>query len=321
MKEQIQQILTIPDQLGGMRLDQALAKLMPMYSRTQIQDWIKNAEITVDNKTLKARDRVLGGEEIVIQGTIKQQPHYEAQPIDLNIAYEDDELLVINKPIGMVVHPGAGNQQNTLLNALIHHAPALEKLPRAGIVHRLDKETSGLLVIAKTPATVMYLTKQIKARTVTRIYQAIVTGVMTSGGMVDEPIGRHPISRKRMTVIETGKPAITHYRVMERYRSHTLLKVQLETGRTHQIRVHMAHIHYPILGDPVYAGRLQLPKGASPELVAELRQFKHQALHASELSLVHPVSGKTMTWYAPVPDDMQAMIAVLKQDRSNDDKT
>lgn len=315
MKAQIQQIVIIPDHLGGMRIDQALATLMPEYSRTQIQEWIKNEEITVNDKRPKARDRVFGGEEIRIQGTLKTQPVFEAQAIDLQIIYEDDQLMIINKPAGMVVHPGAGNMNNTLLNALIHHAPALSDLPRAGIVHRLDKDTTGLLVIAKTPETVMYLTKQIKARAVTRIYQAIVTGVMTGGGMVDEPIERHPIQRKKMTVTETGKPSVTHYRVIERFRAHTHINVQLETGRTHQIRVHMAHIQYPILGDPVYAGRLQLPKGASTELVTELRQFKRQALHASELSLVHPTTGKTMTWRAPLPEDMLKMIAVLKRDR------
>jgi 23S rRNA pseudouridine1911/1915/1917 synthase len=315
MKAQLQQIIIIPDQLGGMRLDQALATLLPEYSRTQIQEWIKNKEITVNQHTPKARDRVIGGEEVYIQGTRKQQPIFEAQAIELDILFEDDELLVINKPAGMVVHPGAGNANNTLLNALIHHAPALSELPRAGIVHRLDKETTGLLVIAKTPETVQYLTRQIKARAVTRIYQAIVIGVMTGGGRVDEPIGRHPIQRKRMTVIETGKPSVTHYRVIERFRAHTHINVQLETGRTHQIRVHMAHIQYPILGDPVYAGRLQLPKGASPDLVSALRQFKRQALHASELSLIHPKTGKTLTWRAPLPEDMLNMIAILKEDQ------
>lgn len=314
MTDIIQHTLTIPDHLGGLRLDQALAKLLPDFSRTQIQEWIKNGAITINNKPCKARETVLGGETIVINATRKAQPFWNAEPIALNIIYEDDTLIVINKPIGMVVHPAAGNLNNTLLNALLHHAPSLQALPRAGILHRLDKNTSGLLVIAKTHNALLKLSKQLKARTITRIYQAIVYGVMMSGGTIDEPIGRHPIQRKRMTVIETGKPATTHYRVIERYRAFTRLKVQLETGRTHQIRVHMAHIHFPLLGDPVYGGRLQLPKGASPELINTLRTFKHQALHASELSLTHPVTGKVMTWQAPLPEDMQNLIHVLKRD-------
>lgn len=314
MKEQIHKILTIPEQLQGLRLDQALATLLPDYSRTQIQAWIHQAEITVNDKQPKPRDRVVGGETIVIKGTLKTQPTFAAQPIDLDVIYEDEALLVINKPVGMVVHPAAGNPNNTLLNALLHHAPTLQSLPRAGIIHRLDKDTSGLLIVAKTPAALLRLTKQMKARRITRIYQAVVTGVMTSGGTIDEPIGRHPIQRKRMTVTETGKPSVTHYRIIERFRFHTLIKVQLETGRTHQIRVHMAHIRYPILGDALYGGRLQLPKGASPEIVTQLRQFRHQALHACELSLTHPETGKTISLQAPIPSDMSELIAVLRQD-------
>lgn len=310
----IQQTILIPDHLGGMRLDQALAKLLPDYSRTQLQNWIKNGEITVDSKTAKVKDLVLGGETITICASMKQQPVWDAEAIALDIVYEDDALLVINKPVGMVVHPAAGHMSSTLLNAILHHAPALQELPRAGILHRLDKDTSGLLVIAKTPQALMKLNKQLKARTMTRIYQAIVFGVLTSGGCVDEPIGRHPIKRKSMTVIETGKPAVTHYRVMERYRAYTRVKVQLETGRTHQIRVHMAHVHHPLLGDQTYGGRLQLPKGATPELVQQLRQFKRQALHAYELGLIHPVTDEPMTWQAPLPDDMLVLIDVLKKD-------
>lgn len=310
----IQQTITIPDHLGGMRLDQALAKLLPDYSRTQLQTWIKNAEITVDGKTARVKDSVLGGEIIVLSAMLKQQPAWDAQAIELNIVYEDDALLVINKPVGMVVHPAAGHMNNTLLNAILHHAPALQELPRAGILHRLDKDTSGLLVIAKTHIALMKLNKQLKARTMSRIYQAIVFGVLTSGGCIDQPIGRHPVKRKSMSVIETGKPAITHYRVMERYRAHTRIKVQLETGRTHQIRVHMASVQHPLLGDQTYGGRLQLPKGASPDLVQQLRQFKRQALHACELGLVHPVTEEPMSWQAPLPDDMLELIAVLKKD-------
>lgn len=314
MTTKIQHDTIIPDDLSAMRLDQALAKLLPEYSRTQLQEWIKNGNLLLDGKPAKARMMVLGGEKITIDATRKAQPVFTAQPIDLDIIYEDDALLIINKPIGMVVHPAPGNLENTLLNALLHHAPELQQLPRAGIIHRLDKDTSGLLVIAKTQPALMNLTKQLKARTISRIYQAVVCGVMTSGGTVDEPIARHPITRKRMAVMDTGKTAITHYRVMERFRCHTRIKVQLETGRTHQIRVHMAHIHFPILGDPTYGGRLQLPKGATPELVKMLRQFKRQALHATELGFIHPVTQEPVTFHAPIPADMEELIAVLKDD-------
>jgi 23S rRNA pseudouridine1911/1915/1917 synthase len=310
----IQQKIIIPDEFAGMRLDQALAKLMPDYSRTQIQDWIKKQEISLDGQPPRNKYHVIGGENIVIDANLKEQQHFEAEAIELNIVYEDDSLLVINKPAGMVVHPAAGNMSHTLLNALLHHAPALNELPRAGIIHRLDKDTTGLLVIAKTQQAYIKLSHQMKARTIKRIYQAIVNGIFTSGGKVDAPIGRHALQRKRMAVTDTGKPALTHYRVMERYRAHTRLKVQLETGRTHQIRVHMAHIHHALLGDGVYGGRLKLPKGATTPLIDMLRTYKRQALHAFELSLIHPVTQEEMTWRAPLPDDMKELIECLRTD-------
>lgn len=314
MIEKVQHDFVIPDELGGMRLDQALAKILPGYSRTQIQDWIKLEAIQVDGKHIKARVQVLGGEKITIDASLKPQPVFTAQDIALNIIYEDEAYLIINKPPGMVVHPAAGNYDNTLLNALLHHAPTLQLLPRAGIIHRLDKDTSGLLVIAKTQPALIHLSRQLKARTITRIYQSVVCGVMTGGGKVDEPIGRHPSVRMRMAVIDTGRPATTHYRVMDRYRAHTRIKVQLETGRTHQIRVHMAHINYPVVGDPSYGKRLQLPKGASPELIQILREFKRQALHASELGFIHPITGEAVSYNAPLPEDMQRLIEILKKD-------
>jgi 23S rRNA pseudouridine1911/1915/1917 synthase len=314
MTHKIQHSLVISEELVGSRLDQALASLLPEYSRTQIQDWIKNGEILLDGKPAKTRTQVFGGEKVTIEAEMKAQPTWKAQPIALNIIYEDDAILVINKPIGMVVHPAAGNYEGTLLNALLHHAPELQNLPRAGIIHRLDKDTSGLLVIAKTQPALMNLTKQLKQRKISRIYQAVVCGVMTSGGTVDEPIGRHPVNRKRMSISDTGKPAVTHYRVMDRYRAHTRIKVQLETGRTHQIRVHMAHIYFPILGDQTYGGRLQLPKGATPELVIMLRKFKRQALHAFELAFIHPVSQEEVSFQAPLPKDMEELVDVLKED-------
>jgi len=316
MTEKIHFNLTIPNDLGGTRLDQALAKLLPDYSRTLIQEWIKNSNITVDKKPCKPRDTVIGGEEVVIDAVRKTQPAWEAEAIKLDVVYEDESLLVINKPVGMVVHPAAGNQNSTLLNALLHHAPALKDLPRAGMIHRLDKDTSGLLVIAKTQQALTNLSLQMKARKITRIYQAVVCGLLTSGGMIDEPIGRHPIQRKKMAVIETGKPSVTHFRIIERYRNHTRIRVQLETGRTHQIRVHMAHVRYPLLGDPVYGGRLQLPRGATQPLIEKLRSFKRQALHAQELGLVHPVTQKPMSWHIPLPEDLQDLIRVLKDDIS-----
>lgn len=314
MTDKIQHTLIIPEELQGTRLDQAAAKLLPDYSRTQIQDWIKAGTLKINGEATKTRYTVKGNETITLDAMLKAQPIWEAQDIALNIVFEDDALLVINKPAGIVVHPAVGNPNSTLLNALLHHCPLLQKLPRAGIVHRLDKDTTGLLVIAKTNQALKSLTSQLKARTISRIYQAIVAGVLISGATIDEPIARHPINRKRMAVIDTGKMAITHYRVMEKYKAYTRIKVQLETGRTHQIRVHMAHIQHAILGDPVYSGRLQLPKGATPELVNELRHFKRQALHAYELGLIHPVTHKEMTWQAPIPDDMKKLIDILKQD-------
>lgn len=320
MTEKIHYDIYIPDHVAGMRIDQALAKLLPDYSRTQIQEWIKNNKVQIDGQPSKVRTVVIGGENIVIDAELKAQPIFAAQAIDLNIVYEDEAILVINKPAGMVVHPAAGNYHSTLLNALLHHVSELQNLPRAGIVHRLDKDTSGLLVIAKTQAALTSLTRQLKARTISRIYQTIVCGVMTGGGMIDQPIGRHHITRKRMAVVETGKPAITHYRVIERYRAHTRIKVQLETGRTHQIRVHMAHIHYSVLGDQTYGPRLQLPKGATPQLVAILRKFKRQALHAAELSFLHPTTQESVTFQAPLPQDMQELMAILKEDAKTSER-
>lgn len=321
MPDKIHLTLTIPDELSGQRLDQALPKLLPDYSRTQVQEWIKNNEIQLDGLLPKSKTIVIGGETVIIDASLKPQPTWEAQAIALDIIYEDDALLIINKPVGMVVHPGTGNPKHTLLNALLHHAPSLQNCPRAGIIHRLDKNTSGLLVVAKTLAAHASLTAQLKARTISRIYQSVVNGILTSGGTVNAAIGRHPLQRKRMAVIDNGKTAITHYRVMERYRAHTRIKVQLETGRTHQIRVHMAHIHHAILGDPVYGGRLQLPKGATPELIDQLRTFKYQALHASELGFIHPVTQQNMSWRAPLPAEIQALIDCLRNDAKLDEKS
>jgi len=243
-----------------------------------------------------------------------QETTFEPEPIPLDIVYEDEALLVINKPAGLVVHPAVGNWKGTLLNALLHHVPALAQIPRAGIVHRLDKGTTGLLVVAKTLEAQTSLVEQLQARSFTREYDAVVNGVLTGGGKVDAPIGRHPVDRKRMAVVRNGKPAVTHYRVAERFRAHTHIKVQLETGRTHQIRVHMAHQRFPLIGDPVYGGRLRLPPESGEVLIQMLRGFSRQALHASRLGLVHPQTGEYMEWQAAIPEDIEQLLAVLRQD-------
>ncbi|OGT45333.1 MAG: RNA pseudouridine synthase [Gammaproteobacteria bacterium RIFCSPHIGHO2_12_FULL_41_20] len=309
--------LTIPVDMLGLRLDQALVKLLPDYSRTQIQEWIKDSAVTVNGQIIKTRIRMKGGEKIDIQSISKPPLSWEAQAIPLNIIYEDDELLVINKPSGLVVHPAAGHQDQTLLNALLYHNPRSKDLPRAGIVHRLDKDTSGLLVVAKTKLTLISLYKQLKKRTISREYQSIVVGNLISGGTIDEPIARHPVHRKRMAVITNGRPAITHYRVIEKYRHHTRLKVQLETGRTHQIRVHMAYIRHPVVGDATYGGRLFIPQGATPALRQALQQFRRQALHAYALGCTHPVTQEFMRWEVDLPADMQELIKHLKQDSAS----
>lgn len=316
MTKKAQHALIIPPLATPTRLDQALAQLLPEYSRTILQTWIKNKEVTLNGQPVRTRTEVTGGERIAINGTIKQQPAYAAQAITLDIIHEDDVILVINKPIGMVVHPAAGNPDKTLLNALLHHAPTLQDLPRAGIVHRLDKDTSGLLVIAKTPLAIKKLTAQIKNRSMIREYQAIIAGVLISGGTVDEPITRNPLNRKQMKVMDSGKPAVSHYRVIERYRAYTRIKVQLETGRTHQIRVHMAYIQHPLLGDQVYAGRLHIPKGSSQALIDALRTFKHQALCAFRLGFIHPTTQKPIEWEIDLPQDMQQLIKILKEDNA-----
>lgn len=304
----------VPETMAGRRLDQVLAELFPDYSRSRLQQWVKGGDVTVDGKTLRPRDKLLGGERIALTVRLEPDTTFEPEPIELDIVYEDEAILVINKPAGLVVHPAAGNWQGTLLNALLHHHPNIATVPRAGIVHRLDKSTTGLLVVAKTIEAQTSLVEQLQARSFTREYDAVVNGVLTGGGTVDAPIGRHPVDRKRMAVVRNGKPAVTHYRLAERFRAHTHIKVQLETGRTHQIRVHMAHQRYPLVGDPVYGGRLRLPPASSEALQTMLRSFRRQALHASRLGLIHPDSGEYMEWSVPLPEDMQKLLEVLRQD-------
>ena len=305
----------VPDALAGMRLDQALAEMFASYSRARLQQWIRGGQVTVDARQWRAKDKVLGGEQIELTATLAEEVTSLPQAIPLHIVYEDEHLLVINKPAGLVVHPAAGNHDGTMLNALLHYAPELVHVPRAGIVHRIDKETSGLLVVARTLTAQTDLVQQLQERSIEREYEAVAMGVMTSGGSVDAPVGRHAVDRKRMAVTRSGKPAVSHYRVVERFRIHTHIKVHLETGRTHQIRVHMAYIHHSLLGDPVYGGRLRIPPGSSESLMATLRTFKRQALHAARLALQHPESGEPMEWHAPLPDDMTTLIKALHDDR------
>ena len=307
-------MLDLPPDLAGLRLDQALARLLPQYSRSRLQGWIDAGAVQVDGRQLRGRDKVVGGEKVRIEARVEPEGHVTAEEIPLDVVFEDRALLVINKPAGLVVHPGAGNAAHTLQNALLAFDPKLAVVPRAGIVHRLDKDTSGLLVVARTPEVHTALVAAISEREVERHYLALCMGVMTAGGTVDEPIGRHRSQRTRMAVRSDGRAAVTHYRVMKRFRAHTLVRAELETGRTHQIRVHLSHIGYPIVGDPEYGGRRRLPAGASPELVSALEGFRRQALHAARLKLEHPVSGKEMEWEAPVPGDMAGLIGILERD-------
>ncbi len=305
---------TVPPEAAGRRLDQVLAELFPDYSRSRLQTWIRAGQVMVDGRSRRPRDPVTGGEEVAIDAVVEPDTRWLPEPIPLQVIYEDADLLVINKPAGLVTHPAAGNWDGTLVNGLLHLAPELAVLPRAGIVHRLDKETSGLLVVARTLPAHQGLVAALARRDVRREYLAVVRGVPTGGATVDAPIGRHPVERKRMAVVSSGRHAVTHYRVAERYRANALLDVRLETGRTHQIRVHLAHVRHPLVGDPVYSGRPHLPRGVSPALRAQLQDFPRQALHAARLALAHPRSGEAMAWQAPLPQDLTDLVQALRDD-------
>ena len=313
MTETIDQRITVSPEYRGQRFDQVAAALFPEYSRSRLQDWIKAGELTLGGRQAKPRDKLVGGEELVLRAVLTLQETWQPENLALNIVFEDEHLLVLNKPRDMVVHPGAGNYSGTLVNALLHYLPAQGVLPRAGIVHRLDKDTTGLMVVAKTLPAHTSLVEQLQARSVSRIYEAVANGAMTGGGIVEADIGRHPKSRKQMAVvIHGGKPAVTHYHLLHRFPSHTHIRLKLETGRTHQIRVHMAHINYPLVGDPVYGRRFRMPVGASGELVSCLKSFDRQALHAAQLGLVHPASGESVRWKVPLPDDMTQLLEALR---------
>ena len=311
--EQIQAEFTVEQGLAERRLDQVVAELMPEHSRSRIQSWIKAGQLTVNGRVCKAKEKVQMDDLIRINAEMEAQVTWAPEAIDLDVVYEDDHLIVINKPAGLVVHPAAGHAAGTLVNALLAHAPELERLPRAGIVHRLDKDTSGIMVVARSLIAHTDLVDQLQERTMGREYEAVVVGALTGGGTVDAPMGRHPQQRKKMAVVGNGKPAVTHYRLLRRFRGHSHVQCKLESGRTHQIRVHMAHIHHPLVGDPVYGGRPRLPAGATPALIEALRGFRRQALHARRLTLEHPVTGEPMTWEVPLPEDLVSLLAELER--------
>ncbi|MEI2742153.1 MAG: 23S rRNA pseudouridine(1911/1915/1917) synthase RluD [Candidatus Competibacter sp.] len=304
----------IPADCAGMRLDQALALALPAYSRSRLQQWLKAGQLRVDGRIVRPRDPVWGGERVSGEPILEPETAAIAQNIPLDIRYEDEDLLALNKPAGLVAHPAAGNRDGTLVNALLHHAPELALLPRAGLVHRLDKDTTGLLVVARSLRAHNALIEQLQARRIEREYLAVVNGTPVAGGTVDAPIGRHPVDRQRMAVVANGKSAVTHYRVLRRFRAHTLLRVKLETGRTHQIRVHMAHVRLPLLGDPVYGGRPRVPPDAAARCIETIQRFRRQALHAERLALAHPITAQQLQWQAELPVDLAELLKVLSED-------
>ena len=313
MSELIKLSARIPENAAGRRFDQVLAELFSDYSRSRLQQWVRDGAVLLDDRCVEAKYRVSGGEWVEIVAELPEDSEVLPQAIPLDVRYEDKHLLVINKPAGLVVHPAAGNRDGTLQNALLHYDAGLAALPRAGIVHRLDKDTSGLMVVARQLSAHKSLVEQLQARSVHREYLALVQAQVTASGHVDAPIGRHPRDRLRMAVVESGKPAVTHYRVLERFPAHTLVEARLETGRTHQIRVHMAYIHHPLVGDPLYGGRFRLPAGASEALAEALRKFRRQALHARRLEFIHPASGEPVGWEAELPADFEHLLALLRE--------
>ena len=305
--------IIIPERMTGNRIDSSLSEMLPDYSRSKITAWIKSGDALIKQKSFKPKDKVIGNEVIYLTINSKQSNNWIAEKIPLNVFYEDEDIIIINKQFGLVTHPGAGNWNGTLANALLYYDPSLSTLDRVGIVHRLDKNTSGLMVIARNEKSQKYLVEQLQNHSVSREYSALVYGHMIAGGTIDEPIGRDPKDRVKQAVLTSGKDAVTHYRAIDRFKSHTHVKAILETGRTHQIRVHLSHIGHSLIGDPVYGGRVRFPKKASDELKQALLNFKRQALHSKKLTLNHPITGELMSWKAPLPDDMQELLEVLKK--------
>lgn len=313
--EKIQRTEQVKPEHAGQRVDQVAAELFDGFSRSRLQTWIKNGVLTVNGAKTKPKEKLTGNESLTLEVEIEPELDDQPQSIDLDVVYQDDDLIVINKPTGLVVHPAAGHADGTLLNGLLHLDERLNSLPRAGIVHRLDRDTTGLMVVARSLEAHQSLVAQLQDKSLFRQYEAIAVGVMTGGGKVDAPMGRHPVDRKKLAVVKTGgKNAVTHYRVLDRYRAHTRIQVQLETGRTHQIRVHMAHRNYPLVGDPLYGGRLKQPAGATEALRQALHKFPRQALHARKLGLIHPATGEYREFEAPLPADMTGLIAALEND-------
>ncbi len=305
----------VGEQFAGQRLDAALATMFPQYSRSRLQQWIRDGYVLLDGVAVKPGTRLVGDE--VLQLSVQPDTHTDnarAQAIPLDIVHQDEDIIVLEKPAGLVVHPAAGHADGTLVNALLHHDAGLAGVPRAGIVHRLDKDTTGLMVVARNLAAHKHLVEALQQRSVVREYQAVVQGVITAGGTVDAPIGRHARDRVRMCVRDDGKAAVTHYRVVSRFRQHSHVRLRLESGRTHQIRVHMLYIRHPLVGDAVYGGRQRIPPQADTRLIELLRGFPRQALHAFRLSLAHPRSGETLSWQSPLPDDIVQLLAALETD-------
>ena len=305
--------IIIPDRLIGSRLDAAISEMLPELSRNKITSWIKSGEILIDSNQFKPKEKVLGGEIIEMNVSPNENTNWIAEDIELDIVFEDEQIFILNKPAGLVTHPGAGNTHGTLANGILFARPELNQLDRAGIVHRLDKDTSGLMVVAKTEHAKLSLIKQLEYHSVSREYSAIVYGSMVTGGMVDEPIGRDSVNRQKQAVTQSGKPAITHFRVIEKFKNFTLIKAILETGRTHQIRVHMSHIGHPLLGDFTYGGKVKFPKGAKDELKVAIKEFPRQALHAKKLSIIHPTNNKELSWRSKLPEDLDLMINNLRE--------
>jgi len=297
----------------GRRVDQVAVELFPEYSRARLQSWLKSGELLLDGKKAKASHKLSGGEMFSLSAKAEPVSEVHAEAIELDIIHADESVIVINKPVGLVVHPGAGNWSGTLQNALLHYDPALAAIPRAGIVHRLDKDTSGVMMVARSLQAHKKLVDALQARVVSREYLALAIGEMVAGGTVDKPIGRHPKDRKRMAIVETGKNAVTHYRINHRYQGFTLLDVKLETGRTHQIRVHLASIQYPLVGDGVYGGRRRVPAGLDETTRTAIQQFSRQALHAWRLSFEHPETGEEVSYEAPLAADIRELLALLPE--------